>query len=374
MKYTIEGFSQAYALTLRKEVEQRGKIVTKKIDCTDLVILRWFVDFYPNMKKVTVDGEQFAWLTHKKLMEDLPLIDINKRAFMERMQKLVDFQILTYRLLQEGGTFSLYGFGKNYANLVRSNNEGRVVQTTQGEQNEPQGVCRSNDIGYVAQTANKDNSIINPSIKDTSIEIEKKERKEGSLTYDEIISSMIDNEDVKNTLYEFIKMRKFIKKPMTDFALKKLINKLNKLSTEPAEQISILETSILNSWQDIYPPKENKTDGSNNDIETNNNDLQGKYMNVCLSLDEYNRLADIVQKRDGVGLLAALDTVEKAIDFLSDYMHNNPTKKYSSHYKAINDWVFTALKERELKQEELEVKEQELEIRRERIKIKSAAL
>ena len=43
MRYTIEGFSQEYACSLRKEVD--GKTI--KLDCTDLVILRWFVDFYP---------------------------------------------------------------------------------------------------------------------------------------------------------------------------------------------------------------------------------------------------------------------------------------------------------------------------------------
>ena len=37
MKYTIEGFSQAYAATLKDE--------KNRIDCTDLVILRWFIDF-----------------------------------------------------------------------------------------------------------------------------------------------------------------------------------------------------------------------------------------------------------------------------------------------------------------------------------------
>lgn len=367
MKYTIEGFSQSYALTLRKEVEVRGKIITRKIDCTDLVILRWFVDFYPNMKKVEVDGVQYAWLTHKKLMDDLPLIDINKRSFMDRMQKLVDFEILTYRLLQEGGTFSLYGFGKNYANLIRSNNEGYAVQTTQGEPNEQQGVCSSNDIGSDAQPSYKDISIINPSITDNSIKEEKKERKKGSMTYDEIIDDMVENEKVKNTLYEFIKMRKFIKKPLTDFALKKLIKKLYKLSADPAEQVSILETSILNNWQDVYEPKEKQEPEA-----AESKDAQGKYKNVCLTQEEYNDLADVVQRRDGCGIFDALDTVEKAINLLSEYIYNNPTKKYSSHYKAITDWVLNAVRERDLKEQELAIKEQELEQRRERIERISA--
>lgn len=178
MKFTIEGFSQEYAMTLRKQVEVKGKIVTKQIDCTDLVILRWFVDFYPNMKKIEVDGKQYAWLTHKKLQQDLPIIDISKRSFIDRMQKLVDFEILDYKLLKEGGTFSLYGFGKNYNNLVssdrvQSNDTGSDEQTHDGMQSNNTGVVQSNHTGYAVQPTNKDNSIKDNSFKDTSINIHK---------------------------------------------------------------------------------------------------------------------------------------------------------------------------------------------------------
>lgn len=177
MKYTIEGFNQAYAMTLKKEVEVNGKKVTRKIDCTDLVILRWFVDFYPNMKKIEFDGKQYAWLTHKKLLEDLPLIDISRKSFIDRMQKLVDFEILTYRLLKEGGTFSLYGFGENYKKMISNGvygqtDTGCTIDSTEG--------VRSNGHGVYGQTDNKDTSIndtsiINPSI----IDIEGEQPKRG---------------------------------------------------------------------------------------------------------------------------------------------------------------------------------------------------
>jgi hypothetical protein len=62
-------------------------------------------------------------------------------------------------------------------------------------------------------------------------------------------------------IYEFIKMRKTIKKPMTTIAVKRLINKLDKLSNNEKEKILILDKSIFNSWQDIYPLKsEDKED------------------------------------------------------------------------------------------------------------------
>lgn len=193
MRYTIEGFSQAYAMTLKKEVEVNGKIVVRKIDCTDLVILRWFVDFYPNMKKVECDGRQYAWLTHKKLLEDLPLIDISKRAFIERMQKLVDFKILTYRFIKEGGSFSLYGFGENYKYLVDDFAAEKPVEKPENDSEQTDTVCDQTDTGYTVesiggirsnvygvcdQTHTKDTSIIDNTIIDKSIiEGEKPKRK-----------------------------------------------------------------------------------------------------------------------------------------------------------------------------------------------------
>ena len=178
LKYTIEGFNQEYAMTLRKEVEINGKKVLKKIDCTDLVILRWFVDFYPNMEKINIDNREYAWISHGKLLEDLPIIDINKRSFIDRMKKLVEFGILDYKLIKKGGTFSVYTFGENYKYMVsserpsqegmqsndigmQSNDIGYAIERHRGMQ--------SNSIGVCSQTHNKDISIKDTSIKDNSI-------------------------------------------------------------------------------------------------------------------------------------------------------------------------------------------------------------
>lgn len=68
------------------------------------------------------------------------------------------------------------------------------------------------------------------------------------------------------TYSDFKNMRKNIKKPMTERAEKILLNKLKKLTDENNEElaIKILEQSILNNWQDIYPLKEeNNANGSN---------------------------------------------------------------------------------------------------------------
>lgn len=106
--------------------------------------------------------------------------------------------------------------------------------------------------GYLEN--DKDNNIIYNNITNNINNNKKKERKKTS--YDEILNSMIEDDDVKNTICDYIKMRKLIKKPMTDRALTMLINKLEKLSSDKDIQIKILEKSILKNWTDIYPYKE----------------------------------------------------------------------------------------------------------------------
>lgn len=92
--------------------------------------------------------------------------------------------------------------------------------------------------------------------KDIEIDINKKKKKSTEL--DNLINSNFSNEELKNTVYEFIKMRKAIKKPLTTRGLELMINKLYKLTTNIDEQIEILNNSIMNNWQGIFPLKQKK--------------------------------------------------------------------------------------------------------------------
>ena len=54
----------------------------------------------------------------------------------------------------------------------------------------------------------------------------------------------------------FLEMRKEIKKPATEYAQKLLLRKVDKLSEGKVDvAIQILEDSVTNNWQDIYPLK-----------------------------------------------------------------------------------------------------------------------
>ena len=61
---------------------------------------------------------------------------------------------------------------------------------------------------------------------------------------------------------EFIKMRNKIKKPLTEKAKELILKKLNKLTDNENDKILILEQSIENSWQGVFPLKESQIDGA----------------------------------------------------------------------------------------------------------------
>lgn len=94
------------------------------------------------------------------------------------------------------------------------------------------------------------NTFINNTINNTSNKKEKKKTE-----FDVLIESYTDNLYLRNTIYEFIKMRKAIKAPMTSNALKLMLNKLNKLSDNDSTKIAIIEQSIMNSWKGIFELK-----------------------------------------------------------------------------------------------------------------------
>lgn len=87
----------------------------------------------------------------------------------------------------------------------------------------------------------------------------KKERKSKSKSYDEQIAEYTENEELQNALKAFVQMRSFIKKPMTEYALKLMLKKLDELGNNDTTKIAILNQSITHNWQGIFPLKNEYT-------------------------------------------------------------------------------------------------------------------
>ena len=120
--------------------------------------------------------------------------------------------------------------------------QGRLVKNTRQSSKK----CKADSQNL--QESNTDNNTNNNTLRN------KKERKAAS--YDEILSSVAIDE-LRDLYTEYIKMRKFIKSPMTDRALTMLINKVNELEPYSVErQKKLLETAIMNNWKSVYPLKD----------------------------------------------------------------------------------------------------------------------
>ena len=67
-----------------------------------------------------------------------------------------------------------------------------------------------------------------------------------------------DDTELNQALLSFIEYRKGMKKPMTDRAVELLIDKLEGMTPSITEQIEILNQSIVNGWQGVFPLKDQK--------------------------------------------------------------------------------------------------------------------
>lgn len=260
MKYTIEGFSQEEALSLKKEVIKKvdGKAQTKilKLDVIDLMLLRWFVDFYPNMKKKIIGETQYAWVNYQSIVNDLPLLDIEKRPVYNRFLKMCELGILIHHHDKVGGSFSYYSFGENYSRLIKKT---PMNQNSQGCESKFIGGMNQNSQGVGTKIPTKDSSINNSSINNSSSIKEYEEEKEENNQYSETETvankiKKIPDETIRNKLLEIMKTRERKGKPITYEVLKMILERLNKYSDGNKEkQIEILDVSVMNGYDTVFP-------------------------------------------------------------------------------------------------------------------------
>lgn len=116
---------------------------------------------------------------------------------------------------------------------------------------EKQGV-ESLGVENVRQLSTKESST-----DESNTDNEKKEGKRAG--YDEIIASYTDNGELRSVLVEFVKMRKMMKKPLTNKGLSLLLTSkkgLDGLASNDAEKIDVVQQSIMRGWLGFFPLKD----------------------------------------------------------------------------------------------------------------------
>lgn len=259
MKYTVEGFSQEAALSMRTTITENGNTKTIKLDIVDLTILRWIVDFYPNMKKTIIDGTEYAWVDYTAFIEDMPLLGLSNQSLYKRCIKMVQLGVLKHKTVRSKGTFSYYGFGPEYQRLVSRSNK-----TTNAPASTPTHATSTEHDPW-ASTTNATPEQLQLPVADTEPQPQpqpqpKKTRKTNS--FDDIINSYTNDPQTKDLLGAWLQNRKAKRAAMTDRAIQGCIGKLDKLAQESHMSVNdYLDEVVCRGWSAFFPIENYRNNG-----------------------------------------------------------------------------------------------------------------
>lgn len=252
MKYTIEGFSQEEAMKLQKTITENGKTKTISLDCIDLVLLRWFVDFFPSMMKVTIDGIQYAWVSYQAILDDMPLLGLGKRSLFDRLRKMSQLGVLVHKTVRSGGTFSYYGFGENYSLLIMKHTSDHVQNNSHPMKQTSEGY-EANFRGGMKQTSEQ----INPSTIDNTSTKEPKKGRKSARSFDEIVNAYTSSDTTRELLGMWLQNRKAKRAAMTDNAIRLNLRKLDDYARQSGMTVdAYLQEVIRRGWSAFFVIKD----------------------------------------------------------------------------------------------------------------------
>lgn len=141
---------------------------------------------------------------------------------------------------------------KKMPNETESGRIEYVYDIFEKAQTEKQGVEKQG-VENVRQLSTKESSTDKSNTDESSTD-EKKERKRAG--YDEIIAGYTENGELRSALVEFVKMRKMMRKPLTDKGLSLLLTGkkgLDGLASNDAGKIDVVQQSIMRGWLGFFP-------------------------------------------------------------------------------------------------------------------------
>lgn len=233
--------------------------------------LLWFRLFNLNNRCGWVEWMQ---VDNQRLMH---FIKANSRNTMMRARdELVDVGLLEYRRGKKGvpGSYKMVPPSvvlKEFMFTMGSKNEQNNKLCSNIEQNTGQNTNSiRTEYEHHMNPIYKHKHKLKPNNNKKEIDKEKKTASETSKKKNEeedilaFISDADFSEELKEAIRGFVDMRKSIKKPLTLNAFRLILKKLSSYSEIESVQIEILENSIMNSWQGIFPLKDKNFGGGSN--------------------------------------------------------------------------------------------------------------
>ena len=177
--------------------------------------------------------------TTKMLADELDFEENTVKLALEALNQL-------NMVVTDSGHFTIAGWEEyqNIEGMDKIREQNRIRQAKyKAKQKELPGNVTSNVTITSGNATDKE--------EEKELEKDKKKKKEQKI--------YSDVPELNQAILSFLEFRKSIKKPMTDRAVELLFKKLNEMTTDIDEQIEIINQSIVNGWQGVFPLKEQKT-------------------------------------------------------------------------------------------------------------------
>ena len=266
MKNTINGFRQ-------------DKLIENGLDLADSLILRLFADMYSSnsskieyqileyeveneeTKEKTLEKDKFMWITYDYLYSQIPLVG-SKSTFIRKVGELVEKGFLKkhVRNSKKGkkGTFLYISFGEKFSELTEYETEDTPTQNdNEGYSKQVGGLPKlnrgatQNDKGGYSKWVDKDSTITDPSLTDSSIrdrESKKEEKNNFSSVCEEIknkwieIANNLNLSGVKLKIND--KRKKAIKILLNEYTAEEILQAMEKIHIS-----KFLQGDNKNNWQ-----------------------------------------------------------------------------------------------------------------------------
>ena len=171
--------------------------------------------------------EGYSYPSHSRLIKETGL---SKSTLIKCLKELEE---LGYIISEKAAGNNNKYFIDSSIKISSSKNDSSTKNDT--------GSSTKNDTGVVLKMIHKNK--------------QENKQKNNNSDLEVIVEAYTNNKELKETIIDFIEMRKSIKKKLTERALKTILNKLDKLAENDFEKIEILENSIVNCWQGVFEIK-----------------------------------------------------------------------------------------------------------------------
>ncbi len=264
MRYTILGFKQS-------------ELTKYDLSMNEVLLLDYIYSAIasPRMNHVYQNDCYYVWLNHSKILEDLPILGISNDRLKRVLKHLCDVGLLTTYVEHHvgAGSKTYYAITSACEDMRYSNTE--VLKTTlqdtdrSVENNTSRGVENNtsyNQLKRDKELNKKSNSkeLLRNSDSDSSFlgsvsKTEKKEKPKKKSLYEkclEEIDNYTDNEELKDLLVQYLKVRLEIakEKPLYANMWKGMIKKLTLIDNNDIDTAKeIIQQSIERGYLAFYP-------------------------------------------------------------------------------------------------------------------------